>query len=249
MPTPPSARAPRQAAFLSLIDDFSDGLSGRPVSEVLSAILHESGYEAMLRTEGSQERLDNLAELKQSVYDYETTCGEEATLEDYLSHVALFTNADAAEPGDKVKLMTVHAAKGLEFPYVFLCGLNEGIFPSKKVRTPPGHGGGAAALFRGADPGGEGALPLRGRRAELRRLAPATPPGFLLDIDPALLTFSEPLPDELVREARDYIAASSLKEGAQQAALAPGQRGAPCHFRHRDGAGGGLHPERPRGTV
>ncbi|MFR4993562.1 MAG: hypothetical protein ACLTCV_02570 [Oscillospiraceae bacterium] len=49
----------------------------------------------MLRTEGSQERLDNLAELKQSVYEYETTCGEECTLEHYLAHVALFTNADA----------------------------------------------------------------------------------------------------------------------------------------------------------
>ena len=47
---------------------------------MLSAILNQSGYEEMLRTEGSQERLDNLAELKQSVYEYETTCGEECTL-------------------------------------------------------------------------------------------------------------------------------------------------------------------------
>ena len=70
------------------------------MSEVLSALLNESGYEKMLRTEGSQERLDNLAELKQSVYEYETTCGEEVTLEHYLAHVALFTNADTAEQGD-----------------------------------------------------------------------------------------------------------------------------------------------------
>ena len=89
----------------------------------------------MLRTEGSQERLDNLAELKQSVYEYETTCGEECTLEHYLSHVALFTNTDSLDSKGKVKLMTVHAAKGLEFPCVFLCGMNEGIFPSRKVRT------------------------------------------------------------------------------------------------------------------
>ena len=92
----------------------------------------------MLRTEGSQERLDNLAELKQSIYEYETTCGEEVTLPHYLNHVALFTNADTGGPGDQVKLMTVHAAKGLEFPYVFLCSMNEGIFPSRKVRTLPG---------------------------------------------------------------------------------------------------------------
>ena len=85
----------------------------------------------MLRTEGSQERLDNLAELKQSVYEYETSCGEECTMEHYLAHVALFSNGDAADIRDKVKLMTVHAAKGLEF-YVFLCGMNEGIFPRGK---------------------------------------------------------------------------------------------------------------------
>lgn len=73
----------------------------------------------MLRTEGSQERLDNLAELKQSVYEYETTCGEEATLEHYLTHVALFTNNDVESGKDQVRMMTVHSAKGLEFPYVF----------------------------------------------------------------------------------------------------------------------------------
>jgi DNA helicase-2/ATP-dependent DNA helicase PcrA len=88
----------------------------------------------MLRTEGSQERLDNLAELKQSVYEYETNCGEEVTLEHYLSRVAMLTNTDAASAKDAVKLMTVHAAKGLEFPYVFICGLSEGIFPPKRPR-------------------------------------------------------------------------------------------------------------------
>ena len=109
-----------------------------PVSELLAAVLNESGYEAMLRTEGSQMRLDNLAELKQSVYAYETTCGEECTLEHYLAHVTLFTNADLDDPRDQVRLMTVHSAKGLEFPHVFLCAMNEGIFPSKKTRTLPG---------------------------------------------------------------------------------------------------------------
>ena len=87
--------------FVSLIQAFAAGQEGRPVSEVLSAILNQSGYEEMLRTEGSQERLDNLAELKQSVYEYETTCGEECTLPHYLSHVALFTNADTAESPDR----------------------------------------------------------------------------------------------------------------------------------------------------
>lgn len=124
--------------FVALIEKFASDYEERPISEVLSAILNKSEYEKMLRTEGSQERLDNLAELKQSVYEYETTCGEECTLEHYLNHVALFTNSDVADNHDKVKLMTVHAAKGLEFPYVFLCGMNEGIFPSRKTKTLEG---------------------------------------------------------------------------------------------------------------
>ena len=123
----------KAASFVALIESFAADYAERPISEVLSAILNESGYERMLRTEGSQERLDNLAELKQSVYEYETSCGEESTLEHYLTHIALFTNSDAEDRSDKVKLMTVHTAKGLEFPYVFLCAMNEGIFPSKKT--------------------------------------------------------------------------------------------------------------------
>lgn len=121
-------------AFIDLIDSYATVWEQKPVSELLTEILHKSGYEAMLRTEGAQDRLDNLAELKQSVYEYETSCGEESTLPHYLAHAALFTNTDIGG-GDKVKLMTVHSAKGLEFPNVFLCGMNEGIFPSRKTRT------------------------------------------------------------------------------------------------------------------
>ena len=118
--------------FISLIDAFSVTYEQRTISEVLSDILDRSGYEEMLRTTGNQERLDNLAELKQAVYDYEISCGEEALLPDYLDHIALFTNSDVTDDSDKVKLMTVHAAKGLEFPHVFLCALNEGIFLPRK---------------------------------------------------------------------------------------------------------------------
>ena len=100
--------------FISLIDAFSVTYEQRTISEVLSDILDRSGYEEMLRTTGNQERLDNLAELKQAVYDYEISCGEEALLPDYLDHIALFTNSDVTDDSDKVKLMTVHAAKGLD---------------------------------------------------------------------------------------------------------------------------------------
>ena len=123
-------------AFLQLIERCQESVSTLSASEMLTKLLDESGYEAALRTEGSGERLDNLAELKQSVYEYETSCGEETSLESYLLHVALFTDADVGSQRDAVKLMTVHSAKGLEFPVVFLCELEESVFPSKKVSTP-----------------------------------------------------------------------------------------------------------------
>lgn len=121
--------------FITLIENLSDAYRNHSVSEVLADIIDKSGYEKMLRLEGAQERLDNLAELEQAVFEYETTCGEEASLEDYLDHIAMFTNNDMPQDNEKVKLMTIHAAKGLEFPYVFLCALNEDIFPSKKIKS------------------------------------------------------------------------------------------------------------------
>lgn len=134
----PIFKGTRAKPFMSMIEEMSAQYTHRPVSEALSAILDASGYEDLLRTEGSQDRLDNIAELKQSAYDWEMASGEETTMEEYLAHVALFTNQDVQTAGDKVRLMTVHAAKGLEFDHVFLCGMNEGIFPSRKIRTIDG---------------------------------------------------------------------------------------------------------------
>ena len=134
----PLFRGTGACEFVALIDRHSTRSGAETVSELLRSLLDESGYERALRLAGSQERLDNLAELRQSVYEYETTCGEEATLERYLTHVALFSNVDAGTGADKVKLMTVHSAKGLEFPIVFLCGMNEGVFPSRKTSTLAG---------------------------------------------------------------------------------------------------------------
>ena len=211
--------------FVSLIESFAAGYEGRPVSEVLSAILNESGYEKMLRTEGSQERLDNLAELKQSVYEYETTCGEEVTLEHYLARAALFTNADTAEQGDRVKLMTVHAAKGLEFPCVFLCGMNEGVFPSRKVRTRQAMEEERRLAFV-AVTRAEKELYLSEADGRNFDGSPRYPSRFLLDIDEKLLTFTRPPEEGLIRRARDYIGHSQagLPEADGQTVFPAGQR-------------------------
>lgn len=200
----------KAAEFVKLIERFSADYSERAISEVLSDILDKSGYEAMLRTEGSQERLDNLAELKQSVYEYETNCGEEAMAEHYLAHVALFTNTDMSVHEDKVKLMTVHAAKGLEFPYVFLCGMNEGIFPSRKVRTLPGMEEERRLAFV-AMTRAEKALYLS--EAEGRNLdgAPRYPSRFILDIDQELLEYTHEPEEGLIKDAKALISASTRR--------------------------------------
>ena len=218
-------RRTKARQFVNLIDRYAQEYAGRPISELLSALLNDSGYEEMLRTEGSQERLDNLAELKQAIYEYETGCGEEATAEHYLTHVALFTNQDNAEQGSKLKLMTVHAAKGLEFPYVFLCGMNEGIFPSGRVRTRPAMEEERRLAFV-AMTRAEKRLFLS--EAEGRNLdgSPRDPSRFILDIDSGLLEYTEPPRDGLIRDARDYIRVSEtiLPEEDQTAEFAPGQR-------------------------
>ena len=204
--------------LLSLVETYSAGIDAKPISELLSEILDASGYERMLRTEGSQERLDNLAELKQSVYEYETSCGEEATLEHYLAHVALFTNSDADTAQDKVRLMTVHAAKGLEFPYVFLCEMNEGVFPTRKTSTLPGMEE-ERRLAYVAVTRAEKRLYLS--EAEGRSLdgAPKYPSLFLLDIDQELLEYTQPPREGLIADAREYIAANEarLPESEQRA--------------------------------
>jgi len=95
----------------------------------VAAMLDESGYTEMWRKDPSPEapgRLDNLRELLRAIADFET-------LEGFLEHVALVTENDEASDGDRVTLMTLHAAKGLEFDTVFLPGWEEGLFPNQRA--------------------------------------------------------------------------------------------------------------------
>jgi len=97
--------------------------------DLLRAALEESGYDAMLKADRSAEsagRLDNLAELARAMEDYQT-------LGDFLEHVSLVMDNDANDSEEKVTIMTIHAAKGLEFDNVFLPGWEEGVFPSQRA--------------------------------------------------------------------------------------------------------------------
>ena len=211
--------------FIRLIERLSANYADRPISELLADVLDKSGYEEALRTEGSQERLDNLAELKQSVYDFERNCGEESALEHYLTHIALYTNTDTELKGDKVKLMTVHAAKGLEFPQVFLCAMNEGIFPSKKTNTLERMEEERRLAFV-AMTRAEKRLYLS--EAEGRNLdgSPKFPSRFILDIDRELLEYANEPKESLITDAQNYIEATEkyMPENLDSIVLQSGQR-------------------------
>ena len=194
----------KASQFVEMIDSFIAHMNERPVSQVLTEILDASGYEEMLRTEGSQERLDDLAELKQSIYEWEGSVGEETDMVSYLRHIALFSNVDAGMSDDKVKLMTVHSAKGLEFPYVFLIELNEGIFPSRKVRTKSQMEEERRLAFVAMTRAEQGLYlsDAGGRNYEDTSRFPSR---FILDIDPKYLAFvTEPDP-KLIEKAKNNI--------------------------------------------
>jgi DNA helicase-2/ATP-dependent DNA helicase PcrA len=97
-------------------------------AELLRIVLEESGYNAMLAADRSAEsagRADNLVELARAMEEYQT-------LGDFLEHVSLVMDNEAASDVEKVTIMTIHAAKGLEFDYLFLPGWEEGVFPSQR---------------------------------------------------------------------------------------------------------------------
>jgi DNA helicase-2/ATP-dependent DNA helicase PcrA len=118
-------------ALGNLVGDFArwrGRLNELPHAELARLVLDESGYTAMLQADRSAEsagRLENLAELTRAMEEYET-------LGAFLEHVSLVMENDAARDEEKVTIMTIHAAKGLEFGTVFLAGWEEGVFPSQR---------------------------------------------------------------------------------------------------------------------
>ncbi|HVM33248.1 MAG TPA: UvrD-helicase domain-containing protein [bacterium] len=120
------------ASFVSMIDDLLAQKAGLKPSEFVKAVLERSGYLTELANDDTIEskmRVENLKELVNSVADYEKTA-EAPTLEGYLDQVSLVADVDKLDDDkNAVTLMTMHNAKGLEFPIVFLTGMEEGLFP------------------------------------------------------------------------------------------------------------------------
>ena len=120
--------------FIKLIEECREFKDKLTISDLMQYIITESGIEQELRLDGEEDRLENIEELMTSIklYERENINEENVSLADYLQDIALYTNIDLKEETDFVKLMTIHQAKGLEFNYVFVCGMSEGIMPSHR---------------------------------------------------------------------------------------------------------------------
>ncbi len=150
----PPDDAPRRP-FLVMPAENNDGSSPKPeqpegprsgfrapgdsatLPELIRFIIDRTGYIKALEAEGTPEafsRIENLKELANAAHDAEER-GE--TLADFLDHAALASDTDQYDPNARVTLMTLHAAKGLEFPLVFLAGLEEGLFPHSRTLNSP----------------------------------------------------------------------------------------------------------------
>ena len=131
--------APRLTAFADMI--FELGASDLPPDELYDLVLEKTGYRAMLESSDDQEnvtRLENVMELKSNIVTYLKE-NEGGDLNGFLAEVALFTDIDRYDTEtDCVTLMTMHSAKGLEFPTVFIIGAEDGIFPGIRAIGDPG---------------------------------------------------------------------------------------------------------------
>ncbi|MFO7812296.1 MAG: UvrD-helicase domain-containing protein [Pelovirga sp.] len=199
-----TAAAKRVRGFVELMEDFGRRLERLPLPQLMAEILQDSGYTPLLQEEaqqaltadGRQEakgRLDNLEQLLAGMEEHRSQGG---SLQDYLEQVALMTDLDQHDPTiERVTLMTLHSAKGLEYPLVFITGMEEGLFPHSR------------SVSGGADLDEERRLCYVGMTRAMRKLYLSharrrrvygtwqfnAPSRFLADIPPALLSgYREP---------------------------------------------------------
>ena len=211
------------SAFVDIIENFRKTYREKSLSDLVTELMAATGYEAMLRQAGEQERLDNLAELKQSIDEYEKTSGEENTLEEYLQSIALYTNNDREKDKDSVTMMTIHTAKGLEFPYVFVCGVNEGIFPSKHVDTEAMLEEERRMAYVACTRAERG-LYISDAEGLNYDDSFRYPSRFIFNIDREAIDYVNELPQRLVNDTKSYIAANESRYMPLDTELKPGDR-------------------------
>ena len=120
------------SAFHRMMSDMAAQLDSRPLVETLADVLERTGYRKMLEDEGTEDAKTRLANIDE-VLNAATAAGDRGEgLRDFLDHAALVSDADSTDSRAPVSLLTMHNAKGLEFPVVFIAGLEEGLFPHSR---------------------------------------------------------------------------------------------------------------------
>ncbi|MGM0416451.1 MAG: ATP-dependent helicase [Thermodesulfobacteriota bacterium] len=126
--------AKRVERFVALMEDFRARLEETPYPQLTAELIQDSGYAQMLKSDNTQESRDRMDNLDQLLAGMEERCGNAQDLHEYLEQIALVTDLDTKDmQSERVTLMTLHAAKGLEFPVVFMTGMEEGIFPGERA--------------------------------------------------------------------------------------------------------------------
>ena len=123
--------------FYEMYRELCDLSVSEPLDQFVGDVIAKSGYEAMLKAmkEEGEPRRENLGQLVSSIKTYADQNGEDATLSGFLEEVALISDLDSYDnDADSVTMMTIHSAKGLEFPYVFVVGMEDGIFPGEMAK-------------------------------------------------------------------------------------------------------------------
>ena len=223
-------------AFARMMTEIMDQVDQRPLEEILTLILEKSGYEEAMKAQGfeGQTRLENIQELSSSMQQYAAET-EDATLSGFLEEVALYTDLDNYDTGaDAVVLMTLHSAKGLEFPVVFIPGMEEGIFP------------GMSAIYDPNQVEEERRLAYVGMTRAKERL-------FLLSAGERMLfgrtgrnrpsRFLGEVPADLLETKDDTISQRSAREVTPASAVARSTRSPRDRAAARGGSGIGVQPQ------
>src|SRR5690554_92436 len=117
--------------FVNIINELKELSKIKSISDLVKDILDKTALGELYRKDDDEDRINNIKELVSSMILYEKESQEVIDIQSYLQEISLYTDLDTNNDiQDKVKLMTIHISKGLEFPYVFLCGFTEGIIPS-----------------------------------------------------------------------------------------------------------------------
>lgn len=122
------------AELAKMFDDLTDAATALPLDELLDEVLDKTGYLRYMTSLGEEgiTRIENINEFKSTIQNYKNVA-EEPSLSGFLEEISLYTDVDKlSEESDTVVMMTMHAAKGLEFPQVFIIGMEEGIFPGTR---------------------------------------------------------------------------------------------------------------------